>query len=266
MSLHTDWAAAKKEAVKLFTDAQKNWLKKQDAKINASNDPKARKKALDAVLDDAGLEKGESLDDYLKFADGFGKSLDNLEVAAGKNQTAAASLNNVNLASIIADKNMLRAFLTFCQRSGNGPDIKYYMADYKKSPLVVWDTYVKHGAAEQIDISNSNDHSLFQDWMAAGANPQTLAAQGKTLCTRLREHVENDLNGEVTRKFKANADVKRQLGIVDIAALKQEVRDTAEKYNQQIERAVAKWKKLQPQFWTPLDESLQAIISFVNAN
>jgi hypothetical protein len=116
MSLHADWAA-KKQAVKLFKDAQKNWLKKQDAKINASNDPKARKKALDAVLDDAGLEKGESL------------------------------------------------------------------------------------------------------------------------CTRLREHVQNDLNRDVIRKFKANADVKRQLGIADLTALKQEVRDTAAKYNEQIERA-----------------------------
>ena len=91
MSLHTDWAAAKKESVKLFNEAQKNWLKKQDAKINATKDAKARKKALDAVLDEAGLEKGESLDDYLKFADGFGKSLDELEKGVLKNQKAAAA-------------------------------------------------------------------------------------------------------------------------------------------------------------------------------
>src|SRR5437588_12930337 len=97
MSLHTDWEAAKKEAVKLFKDAQKNWLKKQDAKINATNDAKARKKALDAVLDDAGLDKGEALDDYLKFADGFGKALDSLEKAAAENRAAAAALTNATL-------------------------------------------------------------------------------------------------------------------------------------------------------------------------
>ena len=266
MSLHTDWASAKKESTKLFKEAQKNWLKKQDAKINASNDAKARKKALDAVLDDAGLEKGESLDNYLKFADGFGKSLDELEKAVAKNKSAVAAFNGATLQSIIGDKNMLRIFLAFCQRSGNGPDIKYYMADYKKPPQAVWDTYVKNGSKDQIDISNSLDGSLFQDWMAAGPNPQTLAAQGKSLCDRLRTHVENDLKNEVLRKFKASADVKRQLGIIDLAPLKKEVRDTAEKYNGQIERAVAKWRKLQPQFWTPLDESLQAIISYVNAN
>ena len=45
MSLHTDWVAAKKESVKLFKEAQKNWLKKQDTKINANKDAKARKKA-----------------------------------------------------------------------------------------------------------------------------------------------------------------------------------------------------------------------------
>jgi hypothetical protein len=266
MSLHTDWAAAKKEAFKQFKDAQKNWLKKQDAKINATKDPKARKKALDAVLDDAGLEKGESLDDYLKFSDGFGKSLDELEKGVLKNQAAAGALNGATLAGILADKNLLRVFLAFCQRSGNAPDVKYYMADYKKSPQVIWDTYVKHGAPDQIDISNSNDHSLFQDWMAAGGDQQLLAAQGKSLSDRLRDHVENDLKGEVVRKFIANADVKRQLGIIDLAGLKKDVLDTAEKYNGQIERAVAKWKKLQPQFWTPLDESLQAIIRYVNAN
>src|SRR5690349_17119729 len=110
MSLHTDWAAAKKEAFKLFNEAQKNWLKKQDAKINATKDPKARKKALDAVLDEAGLDKGESLDDYLKFSDGFGKSLDELEKAVLKNKPAA-SLNEATLESILADKNLLRHFL-----------------------------------------------------------------------------------------------------------------------------------------------------------
>lgn len=266
MSLHTDWVAAKKESLKLFKEAQKNWLKKQDAKVNASKDPKARKKALDAVLDEAGLDKGESLDDYLKFADGFGKSLDNLEAAVAKNRHAAAGLAGATVEGILADKNMLRVFLAFCQRSGNGPDIKYYMADYKKPPQAVWDTYVKHGAAEQIDISNSNIVGLFDDWMAAGQDPDKLAREGNDLRTRLRQHVENDLKGEILRKFKASTDVKHLLGIVDTSGLKQEVLDTAEKYNGQIERAVAKWKKLTPQFWTPLDESLQAIIGFVNAN
>lgn len=119
MSLHTDWAAAKKESVKLFNEAQKNWLKKQDGKINATKDPKARKKALDAVLDEAGLEKGESLDDYLKFADGFGKSLDELEKGVLKNQKAAAALHGATLEGILADKNLLRIFLAFCQRRGS---------------------------------------------------------------------------------------------------------------------------------------------------
>ncbi len=266
MSLHTDWVAAKKESVKLFKEAQKNWLKKQDAKINASKDPKARKKALDAVLDDAGLEKGESLDDYLKFADGFGKSLDNLENAVAKNRETSRALAGATLEGILADKNMLRVFLAFCQRSGNGPDIKYYMADYKKSPQDVWNTYVKHGAPDQIDISNSLVVGLFDEWMAAGADQQLLAAQGRNLCNKLRDHVHNDLKGEILRKFTVSTDVKHLLGVIDLAPLKQEVRETAEKYNGQIERAVAKWKKLTPQFWTPLDESLQAIISYVNAN
>jgi hypothetical protein len=86
------------------------------------------------------------------------------------------------------------------------------------------------------------------------------------LCDKLRAHVRNDLDGDVIRKFIASADVRRQFGIIDLAPLKKDVLDTAEKYNGQIERAVAKWKKLQPPFWTPLDESLQAIIRYVNAN
>lgn len=140
------------------------------------------------------------------------------------------------------------------------------MADYKKSPQTVWDSYVKPGAADQIDLSEGGDSSLLQDWMAAGADQQLLATQGKSLCDRLRVHVKRELNGAVLPNFIVNGDVKQQLGIIDIAPLKKEVLDTAEKYNGQIERAVAKWKKLQPQFWTPLDESLQAIIRYVNAN
>jgi len=264
MSLHTDWAAAKKEAFKLFKEAQKNWLKKQDAKINVTKDPKARKKALDAVLDEAGLDKGESLDDYLKFADGFGKSLDELEKAVLKNQKAAATLTGATLDGILADKNLLRHFLAYCQRIGSTRDITYYMADYKKSPQATWDTYVNHGAPHQIDISE--DHNLFDNWMAAGADAQLLAAQGKSLCDRLRVHVENDLKGEIVRKFKIDPNVKVQMGITDLTALKKDVRDTAEKYKGQIEQAVAKWKKLQPQFWTPLHESLEAIDQYVKAN
>jgi len=266
MSLHTDWVAAKKESVKLFKDAQKNWLKKQDAKINATNDAKAKKKALDTVLGEAGLDKGESLDDYLKFADGFGKSLDALEKTVAANEKASKALSSATLEKVLADKNMLRAFLGLCQRSGNAGDIRYYMADYKKSPQFVWDTYVKNGAKDQIEIAHSPIGGLFDDWMAAGPNPQTLATEGRALCDKLRQHVESDLKGEILRKFMANAQVKRELGISDTAALKKEVLDTAEKYNQQIERAVNKWKKLTPQFWTPLDESLQAIMRFVGAN
>lgn len=263
MSLHTDWAAAKKEAFKLFKDAQKNYLKKQDSKINATKDPKARKKALDMVLDDAGLDKGESLDDYLKFADGFGKSLDNLEAAVAKNNKAGGALKGATLGTIMADKNLLREFLTFCQSSGNAGDVKFYMADYQKPAQFVWDTYVKHGAKFQIDISN--DTTLFDDWMAAGADPQLLATQGASLCSRMRTHLTNDIN-EIVRKFTVNNDVKRKLGIVDLSDLKQEVLDTAKKYNGQIESAVAKWKKLEPQFWVPLDDSLQSIMAFIHTN
>src|SRR5262245_57806235 len=81
MTLHETWVAAKKQAWKEFKEAQKNYLKAQDKKINETNDAKAKKKALDMVLGEAGLDKGESLDDYLKFADGFGKQLDTLENA-----------------------------------------------------------------------------------------------------------------------------------------------------------------------------------------
>src|SRR5262245_42499976 len=89
MTLHETWAAAKKTAWKEFKEAQKNYLKDLDKKIKAplkeqadiKKRGQAEKNALNLALGEVGLDKGESLDDYLKFADGFGKQLDAFEKA-----------------------------------------------------------------------------------------------------------------------------------------------------------------------------------------
>ena len=89
MSLHETWAAAKKQAWKEFKEAQKNYLKELDKKIKEPTSLKskssAEKKALDLALGEVGLDQGESLDDYLKFADGFGKQLDAFQKAVENN-------------------------------------------------------------------------------------------------------------------------------------------------------------------------------------
>src|SRR5262245_65428041 len=112
MSLHETWAAAKKQAWKDFKEAQKNYLKELDKKIKAplkeQADIKARSKAenkaLDLALGEVGLDKGESLDDYLKFADGFGKQLDAFEKAIDNNAKLNAKYDFESGEKVIANK------------------------------------------------------------------------------------------------------------------------------------------------------------------
>jgi DnaJ-domain-containing protein 1 len=266
MSLHDTWAAAKKQAWKQFKEAQKNYLKEQDKKIEATNDAKARKKALDAVLGEAGLDKGESLDDYLKFADGFGKQLDALEKAIDNNNKLRAKYNfQGDLDNLLKNKDAAKQFLLVCQRTYNTALITFYMKDYKNSPQEVWDQYVKSGAKDQLDLST--DPGLEDDWKNAARDPQTLARQGKGLIDRLRSHVKHELERDVVMKLVGDAAAMKALGFVPKATiedLKKEVRETAKKYNGQIDRAVKKWKNLKPQFWQPLDEALQEIVRYVD--
>jgi hypothetical protein len=247
----------------------KNYLKEQDKKINATNDAKARKKALDMVLGEAGLDKGEVLDDYLKFADGFGKSLDALEKAIDKNAELYAKYDfQGGVDKLLANKDLARQLLIVCQRTQSMNIITFYMKDYKKSPQDIWSQYVEDGAADQIELSNSNDGSLFNDWQQAAQN-NTLAAQGKALIDRLRGHVKDDLAFNAVRRMQSDATAMKNLGFIPKAALddlKKNVRDTAKNYNGQIDAAAKKWKNLKPQFWQPLDDALQSILNYVDSH
>jgi hypothetical protein len=260
MSLHETWVAAKKQAWKEFKEAQKNYLKELDKKIKATRDAKAEKKALDLALGEVGLDQGESLDDYLKFADGFGKALDAFENAVENNTKLRAKFNFAhNVDNVLKDKAAAKELLLFCQRTHDTPMITFYMKDYKKSAADIWNEYVKVGSPNWIDVSV--DGALQKDWQDAAGDPDTLNSLGPKLINRLRDHVHNELN-DVTDKLERDPTASKNLGFVPsstVAALKKEVGDTAKKYDQQIQDAVDKWSKLKPQFWRPLDGALEQI-------
>jgi len=269
MSLHDDWVAAKKQSVKDFKEAQKNYLKAQDKKINATNDAKAKKKALDMVLGEAGLDQGESLDDYLKFADGFGKSLDALEKAIDNNKKLSDKYDfNGGIDKLLANKDTAKQMLMVGQKGLRTGLITFYMRDHKLAPQAVYDQYVQDGAKDQIDLATLNQ-ALLDDWEEAVKNPQTLTANGKKLIERLRDQAKFDLEQDMVRKMVADQAAMKNLGFVlkpTVDALKKEVRDTAKKYDEQINSAAKRWKDLKPQFWQPLDDTLQAIMTYVDAH
>jgi hypothetical protein len=62
--------------------------------------------------------------------------------------------------------------------------------------------------------------------------------------------------------LRKDAVANKNLGLVHsdiLTNLRVEVRETAKKYDQQIQSAVNKWSKLKPQFWRPLDDALEEI-------
>src|SRR5262245_9659824 len=265
MTLHETWVAAKKQAWKEFKEAQKNYLKAQDKKINETNDAKAKKKALDMVLGEAGLDKGESLDDYLKFADGFGKQLDTLEKAIENNIKLKAKykFEDKSIDNLLQNKDVAKQFLLFAQRSHIGTEVSFYLQGYKKPPDVVLDQYVNDQSADAFDFSA--DEKLQRDWQAAAGDPATLAREGKSLVERLRVHVKAELERDKVTLFKKDAAAMKNLGIVapvPLQALAREVMETAVKYDGEIQTAVNKWSRLKPQFWRPLDDALEEIKLF----
>jgi len=264
MSLHKDWVKAKKEAQAKFKEAEKNYLKQQDKLVKEKEDPKARKKALDMALNEAGFGSGESLSDYLKFADAFGDALDKLENSVSTNAKLQAKYsltgtNKVVFASILTNKDLLKLYMEACKRAQNEAPLKYYLVDYKKSPDQIYSTYVMDRAPQELDFGL--DPGLKDDWDTAHQN-QTLGNQGSSLANRLRDHVKVDLEGDMIRKFKADPAVNKKLGIVPGATLlklKAVVLNTATKYEGQINKAKKRWSKHQPQFWAPLETCLADI-------
>lgn len=261
MSLHKDWVAAKKDAQTQFKTAEKNYLKKQDQLIKDTNDAKARKKALDVALGEAGLDVGDSLSDYLKFADAFGKALDEFENAVNNNAKLLTkydiSATNANVVdTIVGDKTLLKAFLGYCARAQNEAMIKFYMTDYKKSPAAIYNTYV---APQEIDLSV--EATLKGDWDTAFEN-QTLEDDGPALIARTRDHVKSEIKNDLVGKFKDDVKANKELGFIHsdaLRALRTTVRDTATKYEGQINAAKKRWSKHNPKFWTPLETCLADI-------
>jgi hypothetical protein len=269
MTLHETWAAAKKQAWKEFKEAQKNYLKDLDKKIKAplkeQADIKARSKAeknaLDLALGEVGLDKGESLDDYLKFADGFGKQLDAFEKSVENNAKLNAKYDlGADPDKVIANKDLLKQLLLFCQRSHITSEISFYLQGYKKSPDEIWNQYIKPNAPEWFDVGV--DERLPEQWAAAAQDPTTLAAQGPKLVQRTRDLMWNLLKTDIIPKMRNDATANKNLGLIHsdvLRALKAEIKETAKKYSQQIQSAVNKWSKLKPQFWRPLDDALEEI-------
>ncbi len=268
MSHHDDWKAAKKTAFAEFKEARKAWIKKQDKKIkDEDNEKQRRMDVLEDALGQAGLDGGESLSDYLKFSDGFGTTLDTLEKAVAKNNKLKqkynlGSANGMDVDIIIANPAMFKEYLRLCKTSLNEPLIIYYMKDHKKPADYVYQTYVKDRAPKQVDLSL--DLQLKADWAAAVQN-NTLDAQGGNLKSRLRDHVKTDLDGDMITKFVSDEKCMAAAGFIPkttMAKLKQNVRDTADKYRKEVKAAAKNWSKLQPKFWLPLDAALDSIVTY----
>jgi hypothetical protein len=269
MSLHETWAAAKKQAWKEFKEAQKNYLKELDQKIKAPTSLKsksnAEKKALDLALGEVGLDKGESLDDYLKFADGFGKQLDAYEKAIENNAKLNAKYDlGGDPDKVLANKDLLKQVLLICQSMHITSEISFYLQGYKKSPTEIWNQYIKPGSPEWFDVGI--DDGLLEQWQAAAQNPGTLDAQGKKLVERTRDIMRHLLKTDIIPKMRNDRTATKNLGLVHsdvLRALKAEISSTAKKYDEQIQSAVNKWSKLKPQFWRPLDDALEEIKLYV---
>lgn len=266
MSLHKEWVKAKKDAQTQFKEAEKNYLKKQDKRIKADDEgtPKARQKALDMALGEAGLGMKESLSDYLKFADGFGDSLDKLEEAVDKNAKLAAKLDiQGGIDKLLANKTLAKPFLQLVQRTLNTNMLTYYTADYKQTPDLIYDTYIRAGAKKRLDFSTNKQ--LATDWEEARKLPQTWQRLGRGLADRTRDHVKDEIEGDLITQFVSDDKVLEGLGFLSktqMAALKKSVSDTAKKYQDEIKSAKKRWKDHKPQFWTPLEDCLANIDTY----
>ena len=133
--MRKDWAKEKKQARKAFKKAYKDFIKGM---------PKKKAKAM---LKQLGLKYGDNkLDDYVKFNNDFGPSIDKL-VAHKKIEVEIPDID-----TIIEDKKLWKVAAKVAERVHEPHSWQYYTRDYAKmTPKKIFETYLSGN--QQINIS-----------------------------------------------------------------------------------------------------------------
>lgn len=256
MSLHTDWADAKKDSkakYKLAVKAKRDALEK-DIK---AGDKTARAKVLDKNLKDLGIDNDEDVDAYFKFKEDFGPTLDKYEkVKAAGTKVANAIQQIKQIGQILDNAALMKAFIPFAKRVAIDDFVSFVTTGYKEDPVKAYATYIRAGAPMEINIDDSYLDPLRQ----LGNNPAALKAQGPALLVQCRNQAMATLGPDAVSKFTKSPECAGVFGdAADSTALKKKVAEIADSYKRQIEAKAANWKGINPDFRKPLLDALAAI-------
>jgi hypothetical protein len=263
MSLHTDWANAKKDSktkFKVAVKAKRDALEKQIK----TGDAKARAKMLNDNLDQLGLASaGDDVDKYYTFKEDFGPNLDTLEKANGANAGAKASIAAIkSIDQVLQDGKLSKAFAVFAKQKKMDDFYAFITVGYKADPAKAYAMFIKAGAPLEINV----DAQYVAPLHAIANNPAQLKSQGPALLVKCRTEFINAVGADALSKFKVSPELKAVFGAgTDLSAMKKKVTDASASYRQQIGKSAAKWSGIQPDFRKPLLDALSAIDTAVAA-
>jgi len=253
MSLHRDWSNAKKTSKTFFKDALE--AKKEKLEKDAKGDAKAKEKAVDKSLGDAGLRNVNDIDKYFTFKEDFGPTLDKLEEAAGKNADVRKAANAIRgIPDVLGDAKLWLAFREYCKKT-YCPELWAFIDNgYKLEPRRAYDEYVKKDAKMEINISGP----LRQEFDDIAGDAAAVKSKGPALLEKYRKYLIGS-HEEVATKFSRTEEFREVAGAVDLDALLTKVRATITSYRKQIDECDKTWKGIKPDFCYPLETELTKI-------
>jgi hypothetical protein len=253
MTLHRDWSNAKKTSKSYFKDALE--AKKEKLAKEAKGDAKAKEKAVDKSLGDAGLRNVADLDKYFTFKEDFGPALDKLEEAAAKNDEARKAANAIRgIPDVLGNAKLWAAFKDFCGKTYCPELWAFIDSGYKLEPRKAYDEYVKADAKMQINISGA----LRQEFDAIADDAAAVKSKGPALLERYRKYLIGS-HEQVAQGFSRTPEFLELAGAVDLDGMLTKVRATIKSYRKQIDDCDKTWKGIKPDFCYPLETELTKI-------
>jgi hypothetical protein len=259
MGMHEDWKAAKKTSEDNFKLAYEDWIAKT-APAAKRGDPKAKKIMLDDALKNAGLDKGPKYTSYLKFDEGFGKELDKIEKVA----EAFSKVDNLKLADVLKDKKLSALFQNYCATTAHvSENYDFVTSGCKMRPQQIYNTYITPESEKQLNLDDSDVAA----WRACAESGDWTPAE------KLRKEVLAKVVPYLDASFKLFLKHKKYRPVLLAAMGKgtsdkdkqiEKVRTIATDYARQVQAYGKRWKDLTPDFWTPLNKTLNDILAKVD--
>lgn len=262
MTMRSDWKEAKKTCSKRFDEAYANWLRTLEKK-KLLGDPKAKKQYQTELLKQIGLEMGAAYGSAPTFnsAD-LGPTLDKIEAIVTKAETGLVKLT---VEQILKNKTLRAFWKQYADKRYVAENYNFLTAGYKQDYQTIYDDYVI--GAQQLNLGaplrqlwdNANNQGLAKNQPGSKIAKKLIKPTVKEIMAAcLVNDVKDIQNGSVLPETTKNFRIV--LGGTDVHKLIAKARKACMSYAKISQAYGKRWSKIKPDFWTPINQSLDNIL------